>query len=51
MLRDNRRIGRTEMGYSIDFIEGDSTLDQEDPNWYIGTYWGDCLAFKRRLRL
>lgn len=51
MLRDNRRIGGTEMGYSIDFIEGDFTLDKENPNWYIGTYWGDCLAFKRKLIL
>lgn len=51
MLRENRRIGGTELGYSIDFIHGDFTLNLNDPNWYVGTYWGDCLAFKRSLRL
>ena len=29
----------------------DETLDKNDPMWYIGTYWGDCLAFKNRLTM
>lgn len=27
----------------------DETLDKNDPNWYIGTYWGDVLYFKQHL--
>ena len=45
------RYGATQlgMGYKVDFVQGDETFDKEDPNWYVGTYWGDCLAFRQGL--
>lgn len=49
MLKTNKRIGATYLGFNIDFTEGSDYLDKNDPNWYIGTYWGDCIAFKRKL--
>ena len=33
-------------GWMADFTIGDETLDLNDPNWYKGTYWGDCVAFR-----
>ena len=33
-------------GWMADFTIGDETLDLDDPNWYKGTYWGDCVAFR-----
>jgi len=50
MLEINKRISAKVMGYNIDFISGDETLDKNDPNWYKGTYWGDILEFKRKLK-
>ena len=47
--KTNKRIGATKYGYSVDFISGDETLDKNDPNWHIGTYWGDVLKFKKSL--
>lgn len=51
MLKTNKRYGakKLDLDYPIDFIEGDETLNKEDPNWYIGTYWGDCKAFRQSL--
>jgi 5-methylcytosine-specific restriction endonuclease McrA len=49
--RNNKRFSGKELGYSVDFTEGDETLDINDPNWYIGTYWGDCLEFKKKLTI
>ena len=34
-------------GWMVDFTIGDETLDFDDPNWYKGTYWGDCVAFRQ----
>jgi len=46
-----KRYSAKHFGYQIDFTEGDEILNKDDPNWYIGTYWGDCLAFKSKLAL
>lgn len=51
MESTGKRIGATHLGFSIDFTEGDETLDRSDPNWHKGTYWGDCLDFKKKLSL
>ena len=51
MLRTNKRYSAIELGYAVGFTIGDETLDQSKTDWYIGTYWGDCLAFKVRLNL
>lgn len=34
-------------GWMADFTIGDETLDFDDPDWYKGTYWGDCVAFRK----
>lgn len=49
--RDNKRFSGKDLCYSVDFTEGDKTLDINDPKWYIGTYWGDCLEFKKKLTI
>ena len=49
MLRLKKRIGAKSLGLHIDFTQGDETLDMDDPDWYKGTYWGDCKAFKQNL--
>lgn len=51
MLQQNRRISAKEFGYNIDFIKGDETLNIDDPYWYVGSYWGDVLKFKKSLYL
>lgn len=51
MLKSGKRIGASYLGYNIDFTQGTEFLDKNDPYWYIGTYWGDCLAFKKQLNL
>ena len=30
----------------LPFSKGTSAFDQDDPQWYVGTYWGDVQAFK-----
>ena len=42
-----QRYGAKANNYNFDFTQGDFTLDINDPNWYVGTYWGDCIAFKQ----
>jgi len=32
----------------LPFTRGTEAFDQNDPHWYIGTYWGDVQAFKNR---
>lgn len=49
-LQGRRYGARNELRYGIDFTQGDFTLDINDPNWYIGTYWGDCIAFKQNIQ-
>lgn len=49
--REKKRYGAKNLGYNIDFTQGGFTLDENDPNWYIGTYWGDCIAFKQSLNM
>ena len=49
MLKTGKRYSALELGYNIGFTSGDETLDKTDPNWYVGTYWGDCAAFKKKL--
>jgi len=49
MLKLNKRIGAKYLYYKIDFTKGDETLNMDDPYWYIGTYWGDCKAFKESI--
>lgn len=44
-----KRIGAKKLDFPIDFTQGDETLDMDDPDWYKGTYWGDCKAFKQNL--
>lgn len=34
-------------GWMADFTIGDETLDFDDPDWYKGTYWGDCVTFRK----
>lgn len=51
MLKINKRIGASYLGYKIDFTEGTEELNKDDPYWYKGTYWGDCLEFKKQLIL
>lgn len=51
MLQINQRIGGRQFGYIIDFISGTEYLDQQDVNWYRGTYWGDIKAFKQALTI
>lgn len=49
---EGKRYGAKEdLKYQIDFTEGDEILNKDNPEWYIGTYWGDCLAFKSKLTL
>ena len=33
-----------------DFTEGDETYDENDPNWWVGTYWGDVVAFRDKIK-
>lgn len=47
MLKSGKRVGATKLGYNIDFTQGSDYLDKCEPNLHIGTYWGDCLAFKK----
>ena len=49
MMKLKKRIGAKSLGLAIDFTQGDETLDMDDPDWYKGTYWGDCKAFKQNL--
>ncbi len=49
MIKENKRISAKNFGYSIDFTQGDFTLDKTDVNWYKGTYWGDINLFKQSL--
>ena len=51
LKQTGNRQSAIELGYMIDFTIGDETLDKNDPMWYIGTYWGDCLAFKNKLTM
>jgi hypothetical protein len=51
MLDTKKRYGASQLGFPVDFTHGDDTLDLTNPMWYVGTYWGDCLAFKRVLTL
>tara|TARA_B100000963_G_C22633441_1_gene676213 strand:- start:906 stop:1655 length:750 start_codon:yes stop_codon:yes gene_type:complete len=36
-------------GFPVAFTDGDETFNPEDPNWYVGTYWGDVADFKSKL--
>ena len=38
-------------GFKVQFTQGDDTFNVDDKFWYIGTYWGDVLAFKGKLGL
>jgi len=49
MTETGKRYSAVALGYAVDFTQGDETLDETDPYWYVGTYWGDCAAFKRSL--
>lgn len=49
MKKTNKRIGAKYLHFKIDFTEGDETLNIDDPNWYKGTYWGDCIKFKQSI--
>jgi len=44
-----KRYGATRIPqlavFGIDFIQGDETFDQDNPNAMIGTYWHDPVAF------
>ena len=34
--------------FGVKFTEGNDYLDRDDPNWYKGTYWGDCLEYNKK---
>lgn len=34
--------------FGVKFTEGSDYLDRDDPNWYKGTYWGDCLEYNKK---
>tara|TARA_R110002012_G_scaffold253614_2_gene432664 strand:+ start:106 stop:831 length:726 start_codon:yes stop_codon:yes gene_type:complete len=51
MMKLGKRIGAKKLDYNVDFTQGDETLDMDDPDWYKGTYWGDCKAFKQSLNM
>ena len=38
-------------GYTQDFTQGDDTFDIKDPNWWVGTYYGDPVAFTQAFTL
>tara|TARA_R110002153_G_scaffold256368_1_gene415252 strand:- start:733 stop:1560 length:828 start_codon:yes stop_codon:yes gene_type:complete len=53
MLAENKRqpppFNRyREDVYGVKYTEGDDTLDMADPNWYKGTYWGDCYDYIKK---
>ena len=41
----------TPSRFDVKFTEGSDYFDKTDINWYIGTYWGDVIAFKESLGL
>ena len=49
MKETNKRYGATNIPmlkcFGIDYIKGDETVDLNDPNWGIGSYWYDPVAF------
>lgn len=49
-----KRYGATNIPsfkiFGIDFIEGDETLDINDPNAMVGTYWYDPVNFNKRVK-
>jgi len=51
----NRRYGATNIphlqSFGIDFIEGDETLDVNNPNTLRGTYWYDPIAFTKYIHM
>jgi hypothetical protein len=49
MLQTGMRYSATQLGFPMAFTRGDARLLLTDPHWYVGTYWGDCLAFKQCL--
>jgi hypothetical protein len=49
IVASGKRHSAELLGFPIGFVEGDETLDLDDPYWYKGTYWGDCLAFKKQM--
>ena len=34
--------------FGVKFTEGSDYLDRGDPNWYKGTYWGECLEYNKK---
>ena len=53
MLAENKRqpppFNRYREGvYGVKYTEGTDALDLTDPNWYKGTYWGDCLDYIKK---
>ena len=51
MMKTGKRYSALNLGYTIGFTVGDDTMDLSDINWHIGTYWGDCDAFKKKLHM
>lgn len=37
--------------FGIDYIEGDETFNDQDPNTLVGTYWYDPIRFMEELKL
>lgn len=48
---NKKRFSAKNLGYNIDFTKGGGIFNENDIDWYIGTYWGDCLDFKNKLSL
>jgi len=53
MLKKTKDTGKRQPspGFHVEFTEGSDYFDKTDINWYIGTYWGDVIAFKECLGL
>lgn len=53
MRKTGKRYGATNITqmkiYNIDFIVGDETFDETNPNAMVGTYWYDPVAFMEHI--
>ena len=52
---EGKRFGATNIPqfaiFGIDFIQGDETYDENDPNAMVGTYWYDPVKFMEYIKL
>lgn len=52
-IKNGKRYGATNdirfKIFGIDFTEGNETLDINNPDTLNGTYWYDCIAFRKKI--